>query len=57
MWMGILMFVQDYMGLERWIEHERAHWVNLSPCVGGLIAVTGFLILVVTELKTRKDIK
>jgi len=40
---GIYMAVQDYMGLEGWIEWLRDHWVDLPWGVGAIGASIGVL--------------
>lgn len=36
--LGVVMMIQDWYGLEVYIQHVREHWVELPWWVGGGIA-------------------
>ncbi len=50
---GAMMFHQDMLGLERYIQHVQANWINLSPVWGAVIMLVAFLMLR-TEIKQAK---
>jgi hypothetical protein len=43
---GLLCYLtfQDYLGLEGYVAHVRAHWMTLSPWVCGIAAAVVFII-------------
>lgn len=57
---GVSMFIQDFMGLEGYIELLRNNWWNLSPAVGLTIALFcawRLYLLVTKEAKEAKEAK
>jgi hypothetical protein len=36
---GVMMCIQDFLGLEQYITYVRAHWTDMHPMVGALIAL------------------
>lgn len=43
-YMGFTMLIQDYLGLEGYIEFVRTHWTDLHWIVGLLIAACGIFL-------------
>lgn len=44
--LGITMAVQDYYGLERWIELCREMWLHISPLWGVSLALISLVIFI-----------
>ena len=43
---GLLMFFQDLLGKQGWIELLRENWINLGPAWGLIIVFSGIYMLI-----------
>jgi hypothetical protein len=41
---GIQIVIQDYLGLDGYLEYVETHWVTLSPLVGCSVSLIAFTI-------------
>lgn len=58
-WRGVVVAAalsvayQDWLGLERYVEHSRKYWVELPWWVGGLVAAATIVLQVRAERRAR----
>jgi hypothetical protein len=51
---GMHMFLEDLLGLDRYIAHLRAGWVTLSPAWGASLAAASLIAIIVIAWLVRQ---